>query len=114
MIDEFNFYLQQNLRILFLTLFPIIFTEIGTFPWPWEKKGKPSALDEYGLGLVFYFKLVRSLAIIFALISAITVPSMAIFISAKVLNTSDQYYEVVTQSERLLGSKVSTVVRYVI
>ena len=87
-------------------------TEIGTFPWPWEKKGKPSALDEYGLGLVFYFKLVRSLAIIFALISAITVPSMAIFISAKVLNTSDQYYEVVTQSERLLGSKVSIIVRY--
>ena len=92
------------LFFFFTHLFCLLIT--GTFPWPWEKKGKKSVLDEYGLGLVFYFKLLRSLAILFAIMSAITIPSMGIFISAKVKTAYETHYEVVTHSERMLGSKV--------
>ena len=86
----------------------MIFTNLGTFPWPWEKKGKISVLNEYGLGLVFYFKILKSLAIIFTIMSAVTIPSMALFLSAKVKTSSQTYYDIVTHSERLLGSKVRT------
>lgn len=87
--------------------FAVLFTVLGTFPWPWEQKGKASALDEYGLGLVFYFKLLKSLAILFTLIAAITIPSMGLYLSAKTTSASTQKYTLLTHSGSLLGSKVS-------
>ena len=98
--------------IFSLTFF--IFFISGTFPWPWEKKGKKSVLDEYGLGLVFYFKLLKSLAILFTIMSAITIPSMGIFISAKVKTAYETHYEIVTHSERMLGSKVRAYVKVIV
>ena len=81
-------------------------TKIGTFPWPWEEKGKPSALSEYGLGLVFYFKMLKSLAILFAIISAVTIPSLGLYIAAKSKTNAESNYQIITHSERLLGAKV--------
>ena len=88
-----------------------IFTVSGTFPWPWEKKGKASALDEYGLGLVFYFKLLKSLAILFTVIAAVTIPSIGLYLSAKTSTSSTQKYTLLTHSGSLLGTKVSTMTR---
>ena len=88
-----------------ITLF--LFTVLGTFPWPWEKKGKASALDEYGLGLVFYFKLLKSLAILFTVIAAVTIPSIGLYLSAKTTTSSTQKYTLLTHSGSLLGTKVS-------
>ena len=81
-------------------------TKIGTFPWPWEEKGKPSALSEYGLGLVFYFKMLKSLAVLFAIISAVTIPSLGLYIASKARTNAESNYQIVTHSERLLGAKV--------
>jgi hypothetical protein len=81
--------------------------EMGSFPWPWEAKGKESVLQEYGLGLVFYFKLLKSLGFLFAIMSAITLPSMGLYIAAKTKSTAEEIYQLYTHSERILGSKLS-------
>ena len=90
----------------FKILSPLL-TVLGTFPWPWEKKGKASALDEYGLGLVFYFKLLKSLAILFTVIAAVTIPSLGLYLSAQTTTSSTQKYTLLTHSGSLLGTKVS-------
>ena len=102
-----HFHTSTSNKDLVLNITLHIFTVLGTFPWPWEKKGKASALDEYGLGLVFYFKLLKSLAILFTVIAAVTIPSIGLYLSAKTTTSSTQKYTLLTHSGSLLGTKVS-------
>jgi hypothetical protein len=77
--------------------------DMGQFAWPFQDPKISNPLDECGLGVVFYFKMLKSLAILFVLISAITMPSLIMFLSARTLTATQAKYQVVANSQVLLG-----------
>ena len=63
---------------------------------PENQRADSSFLDKYGFGVLAYFKLVKSLMVVFGLMTIITVPSVLIYSFADITPPEEAYYLGVT------------------
>lgn len=84
-------------------------TDFGRLQGPLEKYlgvEKPSAtmLDQYGVGVSFFFKLLKSLSILFAILSIITLPSLIMFSACSAIPPAQLMYMVNVNSQNTLAT----------
>ena len=78
----------------------------GWHRWPNAKYEETDIgmLSEYGVGVAFYFKLVKALLVIFLLMNVCTLPSMIMYILGNYIQPVDLAYQKATSSQSFLGS----------
>jgi hypothetical protein len=89
-------------------------TDLGQFAWPGQKKSKASEpLEDCGLGVVLYFKTLKSMGILFCIISAITMPPLVMFIASRTVTPTTAKFQLVGNSQVLLArvSKIINIMR---
>jgi hypothetical protein len=59
---------------------------------PENQRAETSFLDKYGFGVLAYFKLIKSLLVVFGLMSIITMPSVLIYSLADITPAAQAYY----------------------
>lgn len=59
---------------------------------PASQREETSFLDKYGFGVLAYFKLLKSMIVVFLLMTIITVPSVLIYSLADITSASSAYY----------------------
>lgn len=59
---------------------------------PESQREETSFLDKYGFGVLAYFKLLKSMIVVFLLMTIITVPSVLIYSLADITSASSAYY----------------------
>ena len=72
------------------------------YPHQWEDQSSP--VDDCGIGVTGYFKLVKSLAVIFALMTIITAPALVMFSQSQAVPDREQLYSALVDSQKTLAT----------
>jgi len=71
-------------------------------PKQWQDQSSP--VDECGIGVSGYFKMVKSLAVIFGLMSIITAPQLILFSQSTAVPDREQFYSAIVDSQKVLAT----------
>lgn len=71
---------------------------------PGQFKKQSSVLDECGMGVVAYFKIIKCMAVIFGLMSLIVLPSIIMFSQANSVPPRELFYSAMVNSQTVLAT----------